>query len=98
MHTSAQHLQLFVPQVGSEYPMAELTLPATSIHKNTSLGVLNQYTPFENYTSWQSFVHNTIFLSAGGMGMKGTVGTQLGKIKEFTLNLDKTSPSNGAFF
>lgn len=97
VRTDAEHLQLYVPQTGSDYPMALLNLPATKIHKNTSIGENGQYTVFENYTSWQSFVHNTIFLSAGSLGLKGKVGTQLGKIKKFTLDLDKQVPSNGEF-
>ncbi|RAO64653.1 uncharacterized protein BHQ10_000665 [Talaromyces amestolkiae] len=95
VHTDEEHLQLYVPQVGSDYPMALLNLPAASVHKNTSIGENGQYTVFENYTSWQNFVHNTIFLSAGSLGLKGKIGTQLGKIKKFTLDLDKQVPSNG---
>lgn len=98
VHTDEEHLQLYVPQVGSDYPMALLNLPAASVHKNTSIGENGQYTVFENYTSWQNFVHNTIFLSAGSLGLKGKIGTQLGKIKKFTLDLDKQVPSNGGFF
>ena len=89
---------MYVPQVGSDYPMAVLNLPAATVHKNTSIGEDGQYTVFENYTSWQNFVHNTIFLNAGGLGLKGKIGTRLGKIKKFTLNLDKTVPSNGTLF
>ncbi|EEA27255.1 conserved hypothetical protein [Talaromyces marneffei ATCC 18224] len=95
VHTDPQQLQLYIPQVGSEYPMALVNLPAAKIHKNTSIGEDNQYTVFENYTSWNNFVHNTIFLNAGSLGMKGKVVTQLGKIKKFTLDLDKVVPSNG---
>lgn len=94
VHTDEEHLQMYVPQVGSDYPMAVLNLPAATVHKNTSIGEDGQYTVFENYTSWQNFVHNTIFLNAGGLGLKGKIGTRLGKIKKFTLNLDKTVPSN----
>lgn len=77
--------------------MAPLNLPAAKIHKNTSIGENGQYTVFENYTSWQNFVHNTIFLDAGSLGLKGKVGTQLGKIKKFALELDKAVPSKGGF-
>lgn len=97
VRTDPQQLQLYVPQVGSEYPMALLNLPSTKIHKNTSIGENGQYTVFENYTSWQNFVHNTIFLNAGSLGLKGKVGTRLGSIKKFTLDLDKQVPSNGGF-
>lgn len=77
--------------------MAVVNLPKVNIHKNTSIGENGQYTPFENYTSWHSFVHNTIFLKGGGIGLKGKISTQLGKIKSFTLNLNKIVPSNGGF-
>ncbi|CRG86116.1 hypothetical protein PISL3812_03119 [Talaromyces islandicus] len=94
--TDPLHLNMFVPQVGADYPMSVLELPSNKIHKNTSMdtnGTL--FTPFTNYTSWQNFVHNTIFLDAGGLGLKGTVPTRLGKIKKFDLDLDKSVPSKG---
>lgn len=97
VQTEPEHLQMYVPQTGPDYPMAQLNLPGVSIHKNTSIGADNQFTLFDNYTSWQSFVHNTIFLNAGGIGLKGKVTAQLGKIKQFTLNLNKQLPSNGSF-
>lgn len=97
VQTEPTQLQLYVPQIGSAYPMAELNLPGIKIHKNTTIRATNQYTVFENYTSWQSFVHNTIFLNTGGLGLKGKIITKLGKIKEFTLDLDKAIPSNGMF-
>lgn len=87
---------MYVPTTGSEYPMALLNLPSAKIHKNTTIGENGQFTPFENYTSWQSFVHNTIFLDDGSLGLKGDVDTRLGKIKEFTLHLDKSIPSRGS--
>ncbi|QKX56957.1 uncharacterized protein TRUGW13939_04065 [Talaromyces rugulosus] len=96
VHTEPLHLNMFVPQVGSEYPMSVLELPENKIHKNTSMDTNGTIlTPFVNYTSWQNFVHNTIFLDAGGLGLKGTVPTRLGKIKKFDLDLDKNVPSKG---
>jgi hypothetical protein len=96
VHTEPLHLDMFVPQVGSEYPMSVLDLPENKIHKNTSMDTNGTIlTPFVNYTSWQNFVHNTIFLDAGGLGLKGTVPTRLGKIKKFDLDLNKDVPSRG---
>lgn len=95
VHTSPEHLQMYVPQNGDEYPMALLNLPSAKIHKNTSIGENGQFTTFENYTSWHSFVHNTIFLDKGSLGLKGKVHTRLGKIKAFDLNLNKEIPANG---
>ncbi|PCG89369.1 Protein of unknown function DUF3712 [Penicillium occitanis (nom. inval.)] len=83
--------QLYVPQIGSAYPMAQLNLPGMRIHKNTNIRATSQYTVFENYTSWQSFVPDTIFLNTGGLGLKGKIITQLGNIKKFSLDI----PSNG---
>ncbi|KAH8694961.1 hypothetical protein BGW36DRAFT_428860 [Talaromyces proteolyticus] len=92
--TDPLQLQLYVPEVGSDYPMALLDMPEDRIHKNTSMNTVgNQFTPFMNYTSWHEFVHNTIFLDSGGLGLKGSVRTQLGKIKKFTLDLNKVVPS-----
>jgi hypothetical protein len=85
--------QLYVPQIGSAYPMAQLNLPGMRIHKNTNIRATSQYTVFENYTSWQSFVPDTIFLNTGGLGLKGKIITQLGNIKKFSLDI----PSNGLF-
>ncbi|KAF3385974.1 hypothetical protein DPV78_012351 [Talaromyces pinophilus] len=82
--------QLYVPQIGSAYPMAQLNLPGMRIHKNTNIRATSQYTVFENYTSWQSFVPDTIFLNTGGLGLKGKIITQLGNIKKFSLDI----PSN----
>jgi hypothetical protein len=97
--TDPLQLQIFVPQTGSDYPMATLNMPANSIHKNTSMNMDgSQFTPFENYTSWQGFVHNTIFLDDGGLGLKGHVGTQLGQIKKFNLDINKVAPSKGTSF
>lgn len=96
VHTDPLSLDMFVPQVGSEYPMSVLHLPSNKIHKNTSMDTNGTLlTPFTNYTSWQNFVHNTIFLDSGGLGLKGTVPTQLGKIKKFDLDLDKSVSSKG---
>jgi hypothetical protein len=96
VHTDPISLDMYVPQVGSEFPMSVLDMPANKIHKNTSMDTNGtMFTPFTNYTSWQNFVHNTIFLDDGGLGLKGTVPTQLGKIKKFDLDLNKVVPSKG---
>ncbi|KUL81439.1 hypothetical protein ZTR_09545 [Talaromyces verruculosus] len=95
VQTEPTQLQLYVPQIGSVYPMAQLNLPGIRLHKKTNISATSRYTVFENYTSWQCFVHNTIFLNTGGLGLKGKIITQLGSIKKFTLDLDKTVPSNG---
>jgi Protein of unknown function (DUF3712) len=86
---------MYVPQTGSQYPMTLLNLPGAKVHKNTTIGETGQYTPFENYTTWQQFVHDTIFLNDGTLGLKGSIVAQLGKIKAFTLNFDKITPAKG---
>lgn len=98
VRTDPQVLDMFIPETGSAYPMAKLYLPASWMHKNRSIGTVSpQLTPFTNKTTWQQFVHNTIYLHDGALGLKGTVTTQLGSIKKFNLDLDKSIPSLGEF-
>jgi hypothetical protein len=98
VHTEPQVLQMYIPQAGSAYPMGTLYLPAATMHKNRSIATENpQFTPFTNKTTWQQFVHNTIYLDKGALGLKGIVTTHLGRIKEFNLNLNMDVPSLGEF-
>ncbi|OKL63371.1 hypothetical protein UA08_01697 [Talaromyces atroroseus] len=95
VNTQPEHLQMYIPQTGSQYPMVQLNLPGAKVHKNTTIEETGQYTPLENYTTWHEFVHDTIFLNDGSLGLKGSVVAQLGKIKSFTLDLNKVAPAKG---
>ncbi|KAL1850049.1 hypothetical protein Plec18170_007146 [Paecilomyces lecythidis] len=86
-------LSLFVPQLGPS-PFANLYLPATKVHGNTTLGVTNQFTPILNQTSWQGFVDNAVNLGVGVVGMMGKSKIHMGKLQA-NLNMHKEVPSNG---
>ncbi|GAD98918.1 conserved hypothetical protein [Paecilomyces variotii No. 5] len=85
-------LGLFVPQLGPS-PFANLYLPATKVHGNTTLGVTNQFTPIINQTSWQGFVDNAVNLGVGVVGMEGRSKIHMGKLHA-DLNMHKEVPSN----
>ena len=95
VHTAPSDLQLYLPPVGSQYPVGTIHLQGETIRGNTSIVIEEQYLPFENYSSWQTFIHNAITFDSGPLGLKGPIFTRLGKIKGFILQLDKWSTSKG---
>lgn len=87
-------LDLFVSDIGPQYPWANVTIPGTMIKGNTTLAVENVHTPFTNVSTWTSYVHDVVFQKETGLALTGSTDSYLGVLKSHvTMNKNVVSPS-----
>lgn len=87
-------LDLFVADIGPQYPWANTTIPPTLIEGNTTLGVDGVHTPFTNVSTWTSYVHDVVFQEETGLALKGSTNSYLGVLKSYvTMDKNIFSPS-----
>lgn len=87
-------LELFVRDIGPQYPWANVTIPGMMIKGNTTLGVEDVHTPLLNVTTWTRYVHEVVFQKETALSIKGSTDSYLGVLKSYvTMNKNVVSPS-----
>lgn len=84
----------FVRSYGHENAWAAIDIPGQTIKGNYTLGVDNQHTPLLNLTTWETFVHQTVFQKETALSLYGVTNGYLGVLKShIVLNKDVVIPS-----
>lgn len=94
VRTQPLNLQLFVSDIGPQYPWGNVTLPGQMIAGNYSMGIRNQLTPFENRTTWVQYVHQVVYQKEASLSVKGQVNAFIGVLRNHVhMQKSITSPS-----
>ncbi|KAJ5552740.1 hypothetical protein N7494_002118 [Penicillium frequentans] len=81
-------LALFERAYGANDAYASITIPGQTIKGNHSMGVTDQYTPLQNMTAWEDFVHQVVFEKEASLAIAGQTNAYLGVLKSH-VNLNK---------
>ncbi|OGE49874.1 hypothetical protein PENARI_c019G06370 [Penicillium arizonense] len=88
----------FVRKYGHENAWGAIDIPGQTIKGNYTLGVNNQHTPILNSTTWQAFVHDTVFKKETILSLYGVTYGYLGVLKNhITMDKDVVIPSLNKF-
>ncbi|CAG8243128.1 unnamed protein product [Penicillium salamii] len=88
----------FVRSYGHENSYLQIDIPGQTIKGNYTLGVANQHTPLLNLTTWETFVHQTVFQKETALSLYGVTNGYLGVLKShIVLNKDVMIPSLNKF-
>lgn len=83
----------FVRKYGHEHSWGAIDIPGQTIKGNYTLGVNNQHTPILNSTTWQAFVHDTVFKKETTLSLYGVTYGYLGVLKNhITMDKDVVIP------
>lgn len=87
-------LALFERAYGVNDAYATITIPGQTIKGNHSMGVTDQYTPLQNMTAWEDFVHQVVFDEKASLAIAGQTNAYLGVLKSHVnLNKNIVTPS-----
>ncbi|CAG8251637.1 unnamed protein product [Penicillium salamii] len=88
----------FVRSYGHENSYLQIDIPGQTIKGNYTLGVANQHTPLLNLTTWETFVHQTVFQKETALSLYGVTNGYLGVLKShIVLNKDVMIPTLNKF-
>ncbi|KAJ6071083.1 hypothetical protein N7499_009097 [Penicillium canescens] len=88
----------FVRKYGHENAWGAIDIPGQTIKGNYTLGVNKQHTPILNSTTWQAFVHDTVFKKETTLSLYGVTYGYLGVLKNhITMDKDVVIPSLNKF-
>lgn len=83
----------FVRKEGHENAWGAIDIPGQTIKGNYTLGVTDQHTPILNSTTWQDFVHDTVFKKETILSLYGVTYGYLGVLKNhITMDKDVVIP------
>lgn len=89
----------FARSYGHENSYLQIDIPGQTIKGNYTLGVANQHTPLLNLTTWETFVHQTVFQKETALSLYGVTNGYLGVLKShIVLNKDVMIPSESRGF
>ncbi|KAJ6032827.1 uncharacterized protein N7446_008879 [Penicillium canescens] len=88
----------FVRKYGHENAWGAIDIPGQTIKGNYTLGVNKQHTPILNSTTWQAFVHDTVFKKETTLSLYGVTYGYLGVLKNhITMDKEVVIPSLNKF-